>query len=87
MKQIKSQEELDIFISKAIKEGDGVLECCVLLMGCLRSSRLITFEDSKDKEYWVNNLIDDSVEIIKHSELKDTIIREAISKGAFHLDD
>lgn len=80
--RINSQEELDKFINEAQEKGDLALECFVLLNFGLRSSKEISFMRSKD--YYVYNEIDDTDEIIMHSDLMKSFIGEAINKGALY---
>lgn len=78
VKQINSQEELD----KRLKETDSTVYCYVRLNYGLKSSKDITLTEEGD--YNVFNGIDNSEEIIKHSDLAKSFIGEAISKGAFY---
>ena len=78
--KINSQKELDDLI-KNVKGGYS-LECFVLLNFGLRSSKDISFNENND--YYVYNTVDDSEEIIVHSQLMNSFIGEAISKGALY---
>lgn len=78
--KINSQKELDDLI-KNVKDGYP-LECFVLLNFGARSSKDISLNENND--YHIYNEIDDSEEIIVHSQLMNSFIGEAISKGAFY---
>ena len=78
--KINSQKELDDLIKKV--EGNYPLECFVLLNFGIRSSKDISLNENND--YHVYNEIDDSEEIIVHSQLMSSFIGEAISKGALY---
>lgn len=78
--KISSQKELDDLIRKV--EGGYPLECFVLLNFGIRSSKDISLNENND--YHVYNEIDDSEEIIVHSQLINTFIGEAINKGALY---
>lgn len=77
--KIKSQEELDELLNN---EDITVLDCFVQLNHSIRTSKDITLTDEGD--YNVFNYIDDTEEVILHDELMDSIIGEAITKGAFY---
>ena len=76
-KQIKDQSELDRLISKGIS-----VNCYIKLKYGLRSSKDISLTENND--YFVFNSIDDSVEIIPRNKLKNTLLGEALSKGALY---
>lgn len=78
--KINSQKELDDLIKKV--KGGYPLECFVLLNFGLRSSKDISFNENND--YHVYNTVDDLEEIIVHSQLMNSFIGEAISKGALY---
>lgn len=78
--KISSQKELDDLIRKV--EGGYPLECFVLLNFGIRSSKDILLNENND--YHIYNEIDDSEEIIVHSQLINTFIGEAINKGALY---
>jgi len=78
MTQIKSIAQL----KKHCKENGGQAEFFVHLNGGLRSSKTIFHEGGKRFE--VINEIDWSEESMTEAELKDSIIGEAIKKGAFY---
>lgn len=78
--KISSQKELDDLIRKA--EGGYPLECFVLLNFGIRSSKDISLNENND--YHIYNEIDDSEEIIVHSQLMSSFIGEAINKGALY---
>ena len=78
--KINSQKELDDLIKNV--KGGYPLECFVLLNFGLRSSKDISFNENND--YYVYNTVDDSEEIIVHSQLMNSSIGEAISKGALY---
>ncbi len=78
--KISSQNELDDLIKKV--EGDCPLECFVLLNFGMRSSKEISLNENND--YHIYNEIDDSEEIIVHSQLMSSFIGEAINKGALY---
>lgn len=78
--KINSQKELDDLIKKV--EGNYPLECFVLLNFGIRSSKDISLNENND--YHIYNEIDDSEETIVHSQLMNTFIGEAISKGALY---
>lgn len=78
--KIKDQQDLD----RLITEQEGCwLECFVALNFGLRSSKGITF--TGDQDYNVFNEVDDTEEVIKHDELMDTLLGEALSKGALFV--
>ena len=76
--KISSQEELD----NLLKEKDSPIDCFIQLNFGFRSSKQISRDDNGD--YWIYNEVDDSEEIIKHSQLMKEFIGEAISKGALY---
>lgn len=78
--KINSQKELDDLIKKV--EGNYPLECFVLLNFGIRSSKDISLNENND--YHIYNEIDDSEETIVHSQLMNTFIGEAISRGALY---
>lgn len=78
--KISSQSELDELIKKV--KGGYPLQCFVLLNFGARSSKDISLNENND--YHIYNEIDDSEEIIVHSQLMSTFIGEAISKGALY---
>ena len=78
--KINSQKELDDLIKNV--KGGYPLECFVLLNFGLRSSKDISFNENND--YYVYNTVDDSEEIIVHSQLMNSSIGEAISIGALY---
>lgn len=78
--RINSQEELDKLI-KEVREGYP-LECFIQLNFGLRSSKFISLNENGD--YYLYNECDDSEETIVHSTLMDTLIGEAINKGALY---
>lgn len=78
--KINSQKELDDLIRKV--EGGYPLECFVLLNFGIRSSKDILLNENND--YHIYNEIDDSEEIIVHSQLMSSFIGEAINKGALY---
>lgn len=78
--KISSQKELDDLIRKV--EGGYPLGCFVLLNFGIRSSKDISLNENND--YHIYNEIDDSEEIIVHSQLINTFIGEAINKGALY---
>lgn len=78
--KISSQKELDDLIRKV--EGGYPLECFVLLNFGIRSSKDISLNENND--YHIYNEIDDSEEIIVHSQLMSSFIGEAINKGALY---
>lgn len=78
--KISSQSELDDLIKKV--KGGYPLQCFVLLNFGARSSKDISLNENND--YHIYNEIDDSEEIIVHSQLMSTFIGEAISKGALY---
>lgn len=78
--KISSQKELDDLIRKV--EGGCPLECFVLLNFGMRSSKEISLNENND--YHIYNEIDDSEEIIVHSQLMSSFIGEAINKGALY---
>ena len=78
--KINSQKELDDLIKNV--KGGYPLECFVLLNFGLRSSKDISLNENND--YHVYNTVDDSEETIVHSQLMNSFIGEAISKGAFY---
>lgn len=75
--KIDSQEKLD----KLLKKED-VIDCFVQLNFGLRSSKQISRNDKGD--YCIYNEIDDSEEVIKHSQLMKHFLGEAISKSALY---
>lgn len=75
--KINSQEKLD----ELLEEGD-VIDCFVQLNFGLRSSKQISRNDKGD--YCIYNEIDDSEEVIKHSQLMKHFLGEAISKSALY---
>lgn len=85
MKQITSQKEFDSLISKAVDKGTR-LECFVMLNFGLRSSKSVTFADTKGgNDYEVLNEIDDSEEVIEHDKLMDSFpIGKALKYGALY---
>lgn len=78
--KISSQSELDDLIKKV--KGGYPLQCFVLLSFGARSSKDISLNENND--YHIYNEIDDSEEIIVHSQLMSSFIGEAISKGALY---
>lgn len=78
--KISSQSELDDLIKKV--KGGYPLQCFVLLNFGARSSKDISLNENND--YHIYNEIDNSEEIIVHSQLMSTFIGEAISKGALY---
>lgn len=78
--KISSQSELDDLIKKV--KGGYPLQCFVLLNFGARSSKDISLNENND--YHIYNEINDSEEIIVHSQLMSTFIGEAISKGALY---
>lgn len=78
--KISSQSELDDLIKKV--KGGYPLQCFVLLNFGARSSKDISLNENND--YHIYNEIDDSEEIIVHSQLMSSFIGEAISKGALY---
>lgn len=78
--KISSQSELDDLIRKV--KGGYPLQCFVLLNFGARSSKDISLNENND--YHIYNEIDDSEEIIVHSQLMSSFIGEAISKGALY---
>lgn len=78
--KINSQNELDDLIKNV--KGGYPLECFVLLNFGLRSSKDISLNENHD--YHVYNTVDDSEEIIVHSQLMNSFIGEAISKGVLY---
>lgn len=78
--KISSQSGLDDLIKKV--KGGYPLQCFVLLNFGARSSKDISLNENND--YHIYNEIDDSEEIIVHSQLMSTFIGEAISKGALY---
>lgn len=78
--KISSQSELDDLIKKV--KGSYPLQYFVLLNFGARSSKDISLNENND--YHIYNEIDDSEEIIVHSQLMSTFIGEAISKGALY---
>lgn len=78
--KISSQSELDDLIKKV--KGGYPLQCFVLLNFGARSSKDISLNENNN--YHIYNEIDDSEEIIVHSQLMSTFIGEAISKGALY---
>lgn len=78
--KINSQKELDDLIKNV--KGGYPLECFVLLNFGVRSSKDVSLNENND--YHIYNEIDDSEEIIVHSQLMNSFIGEAISKGAFY---
>lgn len=78
--KINSQKELDDLIKNV--KGGYPLECFVLLNFRARSSKDISLNENND--YHIYNEIDDSEETIVHSQLMNSFIGEAISKGALY---
>lgn len=78
--KISSQSELDDLIKKV--KGGYPLQCFVLLNFGARSSKDISLNENND--YHIYNEINDSEEIIVHSQLMSTFIGEAISKGTLY---
>lgn len=78
--KISSQSELDDLIKKV--KGGYPLQCFVLLNFGARSSKDISLNENND--YHIYNEIDDSEETIVHSQLMNSFIGEAISKGALY---
>lgn len=76
-KRIQNQKELDQLLSKNIS-----VNCYIKLKYGLRSSKDISLTENND--YFVFNSIDDSVEIIPRNKLKNTLLGEALSKGALY---
>lgn len=76
-KRIQNQKELDQLLSKNIS-----VKCFIKLKYGLRSSKDISLTENND--YFVFNSIDDSVEIIPRNKLKNTLLGEALSKGALY---
>ena len=79
--KIKTQQELDELL-KEKKKNDAFLACFVALNFGIRSSKDIMLNDNGD--YCIFNEIDGSDEVIKHDELMNSFIGEAISKGALY---
>lgn len=81
--RINSQEELDAFIKEAQEKDDSPLECFVLLDYGLRSSKEISLIGGDS--YYVYNEIDDTDEVIRHSDLmKSSYIGTMISNGTLY---
>lgn len=79
--RINSQQELNTFL-KEKKKNDAYLECFILLNYGLRSSLNIYLMDNGN--YDVIDECDGSEEEIKPSELMESFIGKAISKGVFY---
>lgn len=78
--KINTQKELDDLIKNV--KGGYPLECFILLNFGIRSSKEISLNENND--YNIYNEIDDSEEIIVHSQLMSSFIGKAISKGALY---
>ena len=78
--EISSQSELDDLIKKV--KGGYPLQCFMLLNFGARSSKDISLNENND--YHIYNEIDNSEETIVHSQLMNSFIGEAISKGALY---
>jgi len=69
--------------------ASGGCECFIALMGCLRSSKYIHYDES-DNTFAVINYIDGSEEVLSEEQLLDkdySNIGVAMKRGALFLDD
>lgn len=78
MKPIKSIEEL----KQSIINNDGIGEFFISLKGGLRSSKTITIDD--DNLFYITHEIDDSSEEMTVAQVENSLIGEAIKKGALY---
>ena len=72
---------------KELSKDEG-LNCCILLNGCMRSSKYIRYYP-EDNSFYVFNFIDDSEQELTESQILDSAysnIGEAMEKGALIKD-
>lgn len=70
------------------RSRDNGLNCCILLNGCMRSSKYIRYYP-EDNSFYVFNLIDDSEQELTEAQILDSAysnIGEAMEKGALIMD-